>query len=329
MKIGRYVAAGIFGVCLLHVADAQTRIPVWIDTDPSIEPGGHEVDDGFALIQAFHSPELAIRGVSVVFGNAPLEKTWPIGQDIVSRFGPKGLGVFKGAGNSAELGKDSAASEALARALTKERLTVIAIGPVTNVATVLKRHPELASRIERIVAVAGRRPGQHFVSGPAQKQPFQDLNFELDPTAFQVLLDSGVPIVLAPWEISSKVWIKAEDLNRLAKGPDDAKFLVHPGRDWLVWWRKNLGTEGFNPFDTLAVGYITSPKLFQCIESNVQIKNADDDVSSDVAARTKPYLLVSPELKTSLRVTYCSNSRPQFKKELVRRLLRKSRRPRP
>ncbi len=326
MKIGRYVAAGIFGVCLLHVADAQTRIPVWIDTDPSIEPGGHEVDDGFALIQAFHSPELAIRGVSVVFGNAPLEKTWPIGQDIVSRFGPKGLEVFKGASSSAELGKDSDASEALARALTKEPLTVIAIGPVTNVATVLKRHPELASRMVRIVAVAGRRPGQHFLSGPAQKQPFQDLNFELDPIAFQVLLDSGVPIVLAPWEISSKVWIKAEDLNRLAKGPDDAKFLVHPGRDWLVWWRKNLGTEGFNPFDTLAVGYITSPKLFQCIESNVQIKNADDDVSSDVAARTKPYLLVSPELKTSRRVTYCYNSRPQFKKDLVRRLLRKSRR---
>ena len=329
MKIGRYIAAGIFGVCLLHVAGAQTRIPVWIDTDPSIEPGGHEVDDGFALIQAFHSPELSIRGISVVFGNAPLEKTWPIGQDIVNRFGPKGLGVFKGASSSAELGKDSAASEALAQALTKERLTVIAIGPVTNVATVLKRHPELASRIVRIVAVAGRRPGQHFLSGPAQKQPFQDLNFELDPTAFQVLLDSGVPIVLTPWEISSKVWIKAEDLNRLAKGPDDAKFLVQPGRDWLAWWQRNLGTDGFNPFDTLAVGYVTSPRLFQCIESNVQIQNADDDVSSDVAARTKPYLLVSPELKTSRRVTYCSNSRPQFKKDLVLRLLRKSRRPRP
>ena len=45
--------------------------------------------------------------------------------------------------------------------------------------------------------------------------------------------------------------------------------------------------------------------------------------------RTKPYLLVSSELKTSRRVTYCSNSRPQFKKDLVLRLLRKSRRPRP
>ncbi len=329
MKIRWYIAFGIFCACLLSVADAQTPIPVWIDTDPSIEPGGHEVDDGFAMIQAFHSPELEIRGISVVFGNAPLEKTWPIGQDIVNRFGPKGLKVFKGAGSSAELGKDSDASEALARSLTKERLTVIAIGPVTNVATALKRHPELASRIVRIVAVAGRRPGQHFVSGPAQKQPFQDLNFELDPTAFQVLLDSGVPIVLMPWEISSKVWIKAEDLNRLAEGPDDAKFLVQPGRDWFAWWQKNLGTDGFNPFDTLAVGYVTSPKLFQCFESNVQIQNAPDDIVSEARTRTKPYLLVSPDLKTPRKVTYCYNSRPKFKKELVRRLLRKSRRQRP
>ena len=47
-------------------------LPVWIDTDPSIRPGGYEVDDGFALIQAFHSPELSIRGVSLVFGNEPL-----------------------------------------------------------------------------------------------------------------------------------------------------------------------------------------------------------------------------------------------------------------
>ena len=60
--------------------EAQARIPVWIDTDPSVERGGHEVDDGFALVQAFHSPELEIRGVSVVFGNAPLPKAWEIGK---------------------------------------------------------------------------------------------------------------------------------------------------------------------------------------------------------------------------------------------------------
>ncbi|MBK8314151.1 MAG: hypothetical protein IPL01_09070 [Acidobacteria bacterium] len=54
----------------------------------------HEVDDGFALIQAFNSPELEIRGVSVVYGNAPFEAAWPIGQEIVAMFGPKGLKCY-------------------------------------------------------------------------------------------------------------------------------------------------------------------------------------------------------------------------------------------
>ena len=53
---------------------AAASTPVWIDTDPSVARGGHEVDDGFALVQAFHSSALTVRGVSVVFGNAPLDE---------------------------------------------------------------------------------------------------------------------------------------------------------------------------------------------------------------------------------------------------------------
>ena len=121
----------------------QTR-PVWIDTDPSIRPGGHEVDDGFALIQAFHSPELSIRGVSLVFGNAPLDIEIPIGQELVERYGPPGLKVSVGAASGEELGAVTEASIAMANALRREPLTILALGPGTNVGTVLLNHPELA-----------------------------------------------------------------------------------------------------------------------------------------------------------------------------------------
>ena len=66
---------------------AMTATAVWIDTDPSIRPGGYEVDDGFAMIQAFHSSELDIQGVSLVYGNAALDIEIPIGQELVRRFG--------------------------------------------------------------------------------------------------------------------------------------------------------------------------------------------------------------------------------------------------
>ncbi len=65
---------------------------VWIDTDTAIGVPGADVDDGLALIQAFHSPELRVRGVSAVFGNAPLATTHPIASEVVERFGPPAVG---------------------------------------------------------------------------------------------------------------------------------------------------------------------------------------------------------------------------------------------
>ena len=300
-------------------------IPVWIDTDPSVAPGGREVDDGLALIQAFHSEEFEIRGVSVVFGNAPLEEAFPIGQGIVQRFGPEGLEVYSGAASSDHLGQETAASRALAEAIRQESLTVLALGPVTNVATVLKNHPELARQIPQVVAVAGRRPDQRFVTGEATSVPLRDFNFELDPDAFQVILDSGVPLTLAPWELSSKVWLRAEDLDRLAAGPPGAQWLTQPARDWLKLWTERFSVDGFNPFDTLAVGHVTSPHLITCETLPIVIQYLPDDVA--IAAgppevAEKPYLLASPNIRSASHARYCYDTTDAFKDDLMARLLR-------
>ena len=100
----RYFRALVFvlvaAVCAgrnLHSQASGARLRVWIDTDPSVALGGHEVDDGLAHIQAFHSPELEIQGISAVFGNAELPRTFSIAKEIVSRFGPTGLNVYEGA----------------------------------------------------------------------------------------------------------------------------------------------------------------------------------------------------------------------------------------
>ena len=144
-----------------------------------------------------------MRGVSAVFGNAPLEKTCPIAGEVTRRFGPPGIPVARGAASDDELGKPTEAVEALAAALHERPLLVIALGPVTNVGSLLRLHPDLAPRIRGVVAVAARRPGQHFVSVPSQPRPFPDLNFDCDPPAMQTILDTAIPVVFAPWEVSS------------------------------------------------------------------------------------------------------------------------------
>ena len=122
---------------------------VWIDSDVSIGSPIREVDDAYALVLAFHSPEIRIAGLSTSYGNAPLGHTTHVAQDIVRRFGaPAGLSVAKvyaGARSAADLGRRTEASNALAAALEKGRLTYIALGPLTNLATFLRLHPTLAS----------------------------------------------------------------------------------------------------------------------------------------------------------------------------------------
>ena len=290
---------------------------VWMDVDPAVLRGGNEPDDGLALLQAFHSSELEIRGVSVVFGNSAVEVGYPNGSEIVTRFGPEGLRVYQGAASSAELGQENDATRALAAALREERLTILALGPVTNVATVLKNHPELAARVDEIIAVAGRRPGQTFVLGKGG-QPLMDMNFEYDSEGMQVLLDSGAPIVLAPFEISSKTPLPEKDIERFATEPELADFFLEPLRDYVDWYDEHFEVRSIFPFDTLAVAYLTSPEWIACEDLPIEIQTLPDDIK---AGEEKPYLIVSSELNSPKRVKYCHTASDEFVPDLVERLL--------
>jgi inosine-uridine nucleoside N-ribohydrolase len=287
-------------------------LDVWIDTDPAVGVPNADVDDGFALVQAFHSPELRVRGVSAVFGNAPLSDTLPITEEIVGRFGPPGLAVHAGAAGAIDLHTETAAVTALARALEAAPLDVLALGPVTTVAGLALQHPELAPRIRRIVCVAARRPGQEFRSTPAQPAPFPDLNFECDPSAMRVLLESAIPLVFAGWEVASHVWLTEADLDRLAAGGEAASWLALRARPWLSFWTDKLRGAGFNPFDTLAIGVATTPDLIATTEVGVTIEDAPG----------APLLVAHPDVALGRAATYCTRPSPAFKDALMERLAR-------
>ena len=304
--------------------DHSKPIDVWLDVDTST--GISDVDDGLMLIQCFHSPELRIRGVSVVYGNASLEQAIPIAQTLVDRFGPAGLQVHAGAAAAEALGQDSTAVHALARALQQQHLTILAVGPVTNVATLVQRHPELRSQIDRIVLVAARRPEQRFVVSPKQQQPFRDFNFEHDPAGMQILLDSGIPLVFAPWEVSSQVWITRDDLESLRSSSPTGEWIADTSGYWIEFWEREISDRGFNPFDTLAAGWLTHPHLVDSMPVHVWIETLPDDRASakEIAAgQTKPYLLVDrhpPADRNSREAIYCFRPSPKFKTVLLQRL---------
>ena len=297
---------------------------VWLDVDPAMGLPQSEVDDGLAMLQAFASPELAIRGISVVFGNTALANGVPVAESLVADFGPEGLSVASGAASSEELGQSNEAVEALAAALRREPLTVFALGPVTNVASLVQLHPDVLGNIERIVMVAARRVGQSFRTGAPSNTPHRDFNFELDAPAMQVLLDTEIELVFAPWEVSSKVWLRQADLDALAETGERGTFVASQVETWVQRWQDNLGVDGFNPFDTLAIGWLTHPEQIETIVADAWIESAEDDVEP---GQTKPYLYVEPVVAGSpdppegrRRVVYATAPTEDFKPTLLRRL---------
>jgi pyrimidine-specific ribonucleoside hydrolase len=144
-------------------------------------------------------------------------------------------------------------------------------------------------------------------------------NFEMDPESFRGLLDSGVALVLVPWEISSKVWLHATDLERIRASNRSLSWVVDAAPDWLAHWKANYGVEGFNPFDTVAIGYARSPSSFSCESLPVAIQVFPDDTVSPNESRVpeKPYLIASRTLKTNRSALYCCQAPAGFASQLV------------
>lgn len=305
----------------LSVRAADGMIDVWLDVDVAAGIPNRDVDDALALIQAFHSPELRIRGVSAVYGNAPLEDGLPIANELAYRFGPANLEVDRGAAVADDLGERTEAVDAMAASLREGKMTILALGPLTNVGSLLMLHPELHARIDRIVIVAGRRPGQHFTYPNAGGYNVRDFNFENDPHSMQVLLESDIELVYAPWEVSSHLWITPDDINALRADGPTGKWIAEKAQGWIDMWLRRFRTPGFNPFDTLAIAYLTHPQYIVSFEAASWIESGPDDTRTGPGdAPQKPYLFVDPEREGGRRVIYCYYPKPQFQPILMERL---------
>ncbi|MGI8413365.1 MAG: nucleoside hydrolase [Solirubrobacteraceae bacterium] len=282
---------------------------VWIDTDPAVGVPERDVDDGFALLQALRSAELEVVGVSTVFGNTDLERAYAIAAELLHLAGHDEMPLHPGAADAGALGAPSAASRAMVRALERSPLVVLALGPLTNVATAL-RDPAAAAHVERVVAVAGRRPGQRFQVGTGE-DALPDLNFESDvPAAAELLAQADLELLLAPFEVSSHVRIGEPELRALEAGPSTARWLVPPSRRWLEHWREHFGVDWFHPFDTLAVAAVATPELIELEALEIAIVEAPG-----------AELHAAPELPGGRPARYAHRPHPRFRDDLMARLL--------
>ena len=203
----------------------------------------------------------------------------------------------------------------LAAALGDGPLTIVALGPLTNIAALLRERPELRANVARLIAVMGRRPGHIF--HPAEGAGgalfghgpvFRDFNFALDPQAVRQALAAGVPISLVPYDAARRIELAAADLDRLEAA---IPRVVQRSRGWLDYWRTDIGRQGFFPFDLLAALYALEPSSLRCTPVRAWVGGDDKLFWSPEA------LLIEP--RSDGAVLYCGSARPQAKELILRR----------
>lgn len=279
--------------------------PVWIDTDPACGMGDHvDVDDCLAMWALARAPNVHVVGVSTVFGNRALDDTDHTARQLADQLARAGYplpAVLRGADWPATADVErSPAVDGLAEALRVAPLTIVALGPLTNVAATLERYPDVRSRIVQIVAVMGRRPGHLFHPSEASGRGaflghgpvFRDFNFCADPVAAARVLRTNVPLTLVPYDAALRDEVTAEDLTWLARQDTAGAWVVERSRAWLAYWTTAIGRQGFCPFDLEAARFVLAPDQFRCADAFAEI--AHDPLFAWPFNRWRA-LLVSPQ----------------------------------
>ena len=202
---------------------------VLIDTDPGL-------DDAVAILYALAEPSLAVEAVTAVAGNIGIATTSRTVAGLLSVMGradiPHAAGAaapLAGAGRSeiAIHGADGLGGVVLlsgtppdsrgAVALMADRLqaapdgsiSVLALGPLTNLALLARDEPAAYGRISRIIAMGGT------IEEPGNAGPLAEFNMAADPLAARIVLGGGVPVTLIPLDVTRRVRATPEDLARL------------------------------------------------------------------------------------------------------------------
>jgi inosine-uridine nucleoside N-ribohydrolase len=258
--------------------------PIVIDCDP-----GH--DDAIAILLALASPEVELRGVTTVAGNQTLEKTTRNALKVLELAGRTDVPVAAGAdrplrrnlrtaahvhGESGLEGPDlpdptarpveAHAADLLAE-LIEPGVVLVPTGPLTNVALLLERHPDVAERLDRIVWMGGAIAEGNIT-------PAAEFNAFVDPEAAAAVFGSGIPVTMIGLDVTHMALFTPEHADRL-RGTGKAGRVVAELSDFFQQFHeRRYGFHGSPIHDALAVADVIDPTLVTRLQCNVEIETA-------------------------------------------------------
>ena len=263
--------------------------PILVDCDP-----GH--DDAIALLLALASPELDVLGVTTVAGNQTLDKTTANALRVLEFVGRGDVPVAAGAERPllraqhaaahvhGETGLDGpdlppprgAPVDAHAVDFLAERLgasarpvTLVAVGPLTNVALLLARHPEAAESVERVVLMGGS-------IGEGNVTPAAEFNIWADPEAAARVFTSGLDVTMIGLDVTHEALLMEDDAERLRATGRTGRMIAELFDFFHGYHVRQYGFEGSPIHDAVAVAHVFVEGLVETRERHVAIDCASE-----------------------------------------------------
>lgn len=304
------VAAAALPAFPFALVAAQPR-RIIIDSDPG-------VDDAIAILLALRSPELKVEALTAVSGNVPLALTLPNALRMMEVAGRTDIPVAAGAatplvrrlvtasyvhGNNGLGGAEfpepklkPAAEPAteLIRRLVHDNpgeITIVAIGPLTNVALTLKSDATVAKNIKEIVMMGGSLSHGNIT-------PSAEFNFYVDPEAARVVFDSGVPLTMVGLDVTERVRIGKEQIAVLESGSNPisqaAAKILRSAIEHVSQGRGSVQGK-MTMHDALTVAHLLDPSILTLKDYYVQIETAGElSAGESVGYETAPVRFSAP-----------------------------------
>ena len=282
---------------------------VIIDCDPGI-------DDSLALMYALASPELEVIGITVVCGNVPTDAGVENARKVCRLMGREDIPIYAGAqaplsralvtaqdthgedglgeagipavseterayDHMTVAGADSDLPEGvrfLMERLSEGKISVIAIGPLTNIAMALRRRPEAFSNLERLVSMGG-----NFKSF-GNCSPVSEFNYWVDPEAARYVFEhSKVPVEMVGLDVTRKILLTPEMIAELKKlNHPMADFIVRVTGFYVDFHKIQEGIDGCVINDPLAVGYFIDRTLCSGIDAYTTVETEGLSVGQSI-----------------------------------------------
>lgn len=259
-----------------------------IDTDPGI-------DDAMAIFYALASPELDVIGLTTVFGNVATDLCTTNALRLLEIAGRTDIPVAVGALNPLAMkfrggaafvhGDDGQGNVHLPLPKTRPidlhavdfivqevmkapgEVTLVALGPLTNVALALLMKPAIAQNLREIVLMGGNA----FVPGNAT--PTAEANILNDPEAADTVFSADCTITMIGLDVTEKVMMDAATLDRMGTFANPrAQYLSQIVRYYQAFYKNRYGEDSIYVHDSTTITYLLAPELFKTVQQPICVE---------------------------------------------------------